>query len=272
MARVNWRHFCFCSFCKLFVHKQLLCKSLENAVIVNHCLIILLSSSTEEYGKHARVYGLNHWCRCKVILNDDSYIKTRFAGSVVLRRVMNMRFFTYLYTLLSPRSPTMPLIEIEQDRNVHPVDIIEHIASINDWLFDRDNADEISITVKGGWSDYHVSFTWMEDIESLHLACAFDLKVPEARKSEIKQLIALINEQLWIGHFDIWNKEGVVLFRNSHMLVGGADVSPLQCEALLRSATESCDLYYKAFQFVVWAGKSAPDALAEVMFETIGEA
>jgi hypothetical protein len=109
-------------------------------------------------------------------------------------------------------------------------------------------------------------------MESLHLACAFDLKVPEARRGEIKQLISLINEQLWIGHFDIWSKEGVVLFRNSHLLSGGAEVSPQQCEALLRSATESCDLYYQAFQFVVWAGKSAADALAEVMFETVGEA
>jgi hypothetical protein len=166
----------------------------------------------------------------------------------------------------------MSLLQVEPDRIVHPVDIIEHIASINDWTFERQDADEISISVRGGWSDYHVSFNWMQDLESLHIACAFDLKVPEGRRNEIKQLISLINEQLWIGHFDIWNKEGVVLFRNSHLLTGGAEVSPQQCEALLRSATESCDLYYQAFQFVVWAGKTAADALSHVMFETVGEA
>jgi hypothetical protein len=55
-------------------------------------------------------------------------------------------------------------------------------------------------------------------------------------------------------------------------LSGGADVTPQQCEALLRSATESCDLYYQAFQFVVWAGKTAPQALESVLFETVGEA
>lgn len=163
-------------------------------------------------------------------------------------------------------------LETELDRNIHPVDIIEHIASINDWTFERQDADEISISVRGGWSDYHVSFNWMEEIESLHIAAAFDLKVPDARKSEVKQLIALANEQMWVGHFDIWSKEGVVLFRHSHLLSGGADVSPQQCEALLRTATDSCDLYYQAFQFVVWAGKSAQDALSAVMFETVGEA
>ena len=164
------------------------------------------------------------------------------------------------------------LLEIEPDRIVHPVDIIEHIASINDWNFERQDADEISISVRGNWSDYHVSFNWMEDLESLHIASAFDLRVPEARRGEIRQLIALINEQLWIGHFDMWNGEGVVLFRNSHLLTGGAEVTPQQCEALLRSATDACDLYYQAFQFVIWAGKSAADALSEVMFETVGEA
>src|SRR3569833_4782528 len=139
---------------------------------------------------------------------------------------------------------TMSLLQIEPDRTVHPVDIIEHIAAINDWIFERQDTDEISISVRGSWSDYHISFNWMEDLESLHIASAFDLKVPEARRGEVKQLIALVYEQLWIGHFDIWNHVHVIIFRNSHLMTGGADVSPQQCEALLRSATESCDLYY----------------------------
>ena len=164
------------------------------------------------------------------------------------------------------------VLEIEPDISIHPVDIIEHIALINDWAFERQDADEISICVRGGWSDYQVSFSWMHELESLHIAAAFDLKVPEARRTELKQLVTLINEQLWIGHFDVWRKEGVVLFRNSHLLSGGADISPQQCEALLRSATDACDLYYQAFQFVVWAGKSADEAMAAVMFETHGEA
>ncbi|AVX03804.1 YbjN domain-containing protein [Maritalea myrionectae] len=166
----------------------------------------------------------------------------------------------------------MSLLEMEHDRVVHPVDIIEHIAGINDWVFERQDADEISISVKGSWSDYHVSFSWMENLESLHIACAFDLKVPEARRAEVKQLITQINEQLWIGHFDIWSKENMVLFRNAHLLSGGAEVSPSQCEALLNSAIESCDQYYQAFQFVVWAGKPASEALSHVIFETVGEA
>ena len=167
----------------------------------------------------------------------------------------------------------MSLMEFEtEDRQANPLDRIEHFASANDWSFERSGDDELTISVGGGWCDYHVSFSWMEDLEAVHLACAFDLKVSEPRKLEVMRLLSLVNEQLWIGHFDIWPHEGVIIFRNSHLLTGGADVSPQQCEALLRSATESCDVYYQAFQFVVWAGKTASEALDTAIFETAGEA
>lgn len=157
-------------------------------------------------------------------------------------------------------------------RHVHPVDLVEHVAAVNDWNFERQDADEISISVNSIWCNYNVSFNWMEDLESLHVAAAFDLKVPDTRRGEVKELMLLINEQLWIGHFDMWKQEGVVLFRNSHMLTGGAEVSQQQCEALLYSAAEACDRYYQAFQFVIWGGKPASEALQNVLFETVGEA
>jgi hypothetical protein len=164
------------------------------------------------------------------------------------------------------------LLQVEQNDTLHPVDIIEHIALINDWSFERDQADEISISVRGSWGDYHVTFTFMQELESLHIASSFALRVPQARKAEVQKLIAKINEQLWIGHFDNHQKEEVIMFRHSHLLSGGADISPLQCEALLRSATDACDFYYQAFQFVLWAGKDANFALSSVMFETKGQA
>jgi hypothetical protein len=41
---------------------------------------------------------------------------------------------------------------------------------------------------------------------------------------------------------------------------------------LLRAALESCERYYQAFQFVVWAGKESREALAGTMFQTEGQA
>ena len=166
----------------------------------------------------------------------------------------------------------MSLIEIEQERLSNPVDVIEQIAALNDWAFERSGDDELTIAVGGHWCDYHISFSWMEEREAVHLACSFDLKVPEARKIEVMRLLSAVNEQMWIGHFDLWSQEGVIMFRQALLLSGGADPNNAQVERLLVTAIEACERYYQAFQFVVWAGKSAAEALETVLFETAGEA
>ncbi len=114
----------------------------------------------------------------------------------------------------------MSLMEFHGERQNNPVDVVERLAAMHDWSFDRAGTDEIAISVRGRWTDYQVSFTWMDDIEALHLACAFDLKVPEPRRAEVLALIALINEQLWVGHFDMWTKDGIVMFRHALLLAG----------------------------------------------------
>jgi len=86
------------------------------------------------------------------------------------------------------------------------------------------------------------------------------------------RLLSLVNEQLWIGHFDLWSKEGVVMYRQTLLLSGGAEPNSAQVEGMLENAVDSCERYYQAFQFVVWAGKSAAESLETVMFETVGEA
>jgi hypothetical protein len=112
----------------------------------------------------------------------------------------------------------------------------------------------------------------MDEIEALHLACAFDLRVPERRRAEVLALVAQINEQLWVGHFDLWSKDGVIMFRHALILAGGVEASGRQCEVLLDAAFDACERYYQAFQFVVWAGKGAREAIDAAMFDTAGEA
>jgi hypothetical protein len=165
----------------------------------------------------------------------------------------------------------MSLIEFTGERRLNPVDVVEHVAGVNDWSFDRPADDEITISIEGRWTSYHAAFTWMHELQALHLACAFDLKAPERRRLELMQLIAEVNEQLWIGHFDLWSKDGVVMFRHS-LILAGIEASSRQCEVLLDAAIEACERYYQAFQFVVWAGKSAREAIDAALFETSGEA
>jgi hypothetical protein len=133
----------------------------------------------------------------------------------------------------------MATIGIARETNDNPLDVVEHLAAGNSWPFERAGEDEISIVVTGRWTNYQISFTWMSDIEALHLACAFDMRVPELRLAEVRQLVALINEQMWIGHFDVWQHNGVVMFRHALVLAGSVSASDRQCEAVLGSALDS---------------------------------
>jgi hypothetical protein len=157
------------------------------------------------------------------------------------------------------------------DRMINPIDLVEQLATANDWAIERPGDDELTLIVGGNWTDYHVSLNWRQDLEALHLACAFDFRVPDNRLNEMYKLIAQINEQLWLGHFDLWTQEGLVMFRHA-LLLNGSVCSPRQCEAMLKAALESCERYYQAFQFVVWAGKESREALVSTMFQTEGQA
>ena len=167
----------------------------------------------------------------------------------------------------------MSLIEIvADDRAEHPVDVVERLAAINEWAFDRAEDDEISILVGGAWANYDVTFTWLPEMELLHVSCSFDLKTPPRKRAAIRELTQLINEQLWLGHFDLWSGQDLVMFRHSLCLAGGATASDAQCGAVVNAAVNACETYYQAFQFVLWADREPREALAFAAFETRGSA
>ena len=120
----------------------------------------------------------------------------------------------------------------------NPLDAVEQMAVGHSWPFERASEDEIALVVDGRCTNYQISFTWMHEIEVLHVACAFDMKVPEMRLSDVRQLIALIIEDLWIGHFDVWTRSGMIMFRYALILADGIGASVRQCEAMLGAAFE----------------------------------
>ena len=158
------------------------------------------------------------------------------------------------------------------EQTSNPLDRIEKLAVNHDWAIDRPADDEVNLVVEATWCDLHVSLNWRDDLEGLHMACAFDLRVPSTRRDEVRRVVAMINEQLYFGHFDIWPSEGTLLFRNGLLLTGGAEATDAQCEALICLALDSCERYFPVFQFVIWAGKSAEQALELSLLETLGQA
>jgi hypothetical protein len=97
------------------------------------------------------------------------------------------------------------------------------------------------------------------------------MRVESARRKEMASLLTYINAKLWIGHFDLFPEEGALVFRHA-MIFPDARASASQCEALLNLAVEACEHYYPAFQFVLWGGKTAEEAVAAAVLECVGQA
>ena len=165
-----------------------------------------------------------------------------------------------------------PLSVSVSEHAANPLDALERIVAANDWAFDRRSDGEMAAEAPGKWCDYGLYFSWSREISAMHFTCAFDLKVPAARRTALYELLALANEKLWIGHFGMDSDDGMPLFRHSVLLRGARGASAESLEDMVDIAITECERFFPAFQFVLWGGKSPADALAAAMLECVGEA
>ncbi len=154
----------------------------------------------------------------------------------------------------------------------NPLDVMEQIVGGYEWAFDRRTDTEMAAEAPGKWCDYGLYFSWSREISAMHFTCAFDLKVPNAQRRNLFELLALANERLWIGHFGMDPDDGMPLFRHSVLLRGAPGASVESLEDMIDIALTECERFYPAFQFVLWGGKSPTEALECAMLECAGEA
>ena len=164
----------------------------------------------------------------------------------------------------------------EQDHETDdaaPIDMLEAYYDAHGWENERHD-EEIVAHVKGSWTTYELRALWREDDSVLQFLAFPDIKVTDDRRAAIFETLALVNEQLWIGHFELWSSSGVLLYRHAAMIDGddGGTLSLAAAELLVETAVEECERFYPVFQFVLWGGKSPKDALAAALIETQGEA
>jgi hypothetical protein len=154
----------------------------------------------------------------------------------------------------------------------NPIDLVEEIVAANDWVHDRTSEEELIVEISGRWCDYRLFFVWQEELSALHFSCGFDMKVAKGRRRAIYELLALANEKLWLGHFDLSAEENCPAFRHAVLLRGVLAASTEQVEDLVDIALSECERFYPAFQLVLWGGKTPEDAIAAAMIDPIGEA
>jgi hypothetical protein len=166
----------------------------------------------------------------------------------------------------------MTSMMIKTDESYNPLDLAELVIMDRDWVFDRPADGELIAEVTGIWCNYRIWFTWQEDCGGLTLSCALESKFAKPLLPKIHSLLALVNEKLWLGHFDVCSQDGSVTFRHSLLLREGAGTTAEHLHELLDHAISESERFYPAFQSVVWGGKSPAEAIEIALFETIAEA
>ena len=119
---------------------------------------------------------------------------------------------------------------------------------------------------------YQVRAVFKPEDGVLQLICLPDIRVSKEQLAAAYELLGLANEQVWLGHFDIWSQGRVLVYRHGAMLADDGMLSLGQAQALIENAVEECDRFYPAFQFVLWGNKTPAEALEAAMIDAAGEA
>ena len=154
----------------------------------------------------------------------------------------------------------------------HPIDVVEQVATSNDWEFERVSEIEISLDVEGQWREYSNTLAWSERDETLRIVSSFAIDLPEKNRPALFELLNSINDRCWVGNFSYWAKKNLIVYRYGPVLTQRAEVSTSQVMTMMAAAVMSCERYYPAIQLVAGGDKSPNDALQLALCETYGHA
>ena len=133
----------------------------------------------------------------------------------------------------------------------NPLDSVEDVIVNNDWAFDRPTSEELIIHVSGRYGQYRLTFLWQEDYSALQFFCEFDLSIRKERLEMARKTVAGINEDLWLGHFDIPETTRIPCFRHTTLFRGLMHTSGVNhVHDLIEIAMAECERYYNAFNML----------------------
>ncbi len=156
--------------------------------------------------------------------------------------------------------------------SLNPIDVVEDIIYSKNWTFSRAADDELVAELSSQWCQYRLYFAWSERIKAINFTITFDIKFPLSTSKSVYELLALINEKLWIGHFDITSKNGIPAFRHTVLVSQRDEILYKYLEELVDIAIYECEKYYPAFQLILFEDSPPKDALELCILDTVSRA
>ena len=157
--------------------------------------------------------------------------------------------------------------------NYNPIDIIEDIFATQSYEFERRDRNEVVVEIEGKWNNMLLFFSWEENMRCLHLSCLMNIQSNVENRSKVFELIALANEELWLGHFSYWTEQNMPVFKHS-ILLNNDEESAIESKIaqIIEIAVKECERMYPVFNVVLTKGMDPRQALYPMLMNTIGNA
>lgn len=154
----------------------------------------------------------------------------------------------------------------------NPIDTVENIFSTRSFELERRSLNEVVVEVQGKWNNMLLFFAWEQNMRCLHLSCLMDIESTIEDRSKIFELLALANEELWVGHFSYWTEQNMPVFKHSVIINDDEEMVKNKVSQIIDIAIRECERMYPIFNVVLTRGMAPRQALYPMMMETKGSA
>ena len=156
--------------------------------------------------------------------------------------------------------------------NYNPIDVVESIFAERSFEFERRALNEVVVEIQGKWNNMLLFFAWEENMRCLHMSCLMDIESAIEDRSKIFELLALANEELWVGHFSYWTEQNMPVFKHSILLNDDENMLMAKISQVVDIAIRECERMYPVFKVVLTKGMNPKQALYPMLMETVGQA
>ena len=133
----------------------------------------------------------------------------------------------------------------------NPIDTIERIFARDKVSYDRRKDTELVAEVLGKWDNMLVFFAYEEHLRCLHISCLLNLEASNVDRGKMFELLAMLNENLWLGHFSYWSEHQMPLFKHSVIIRAGESDFESKLEQVISIAVNECEHMYPVFNAVL---------------------
>lgn len=159
-----------------------------------------------------------------------------------------------------------------EDNN--PLEMIAEDLENRKWLVMRDGDDVLDFEARGKHGhSYNGCFEWQEEFSALLLSIAVKTPVNATFMTHAREVLQQMNDNLWLGHFDLTTDGIYPTFRYTFMLRGIPPHAAAEMAFdVVDIAVAECDRFHDTFAMLSRGDVNTQNSLAAAVLETVGEA